>query len=361
MTLTKRDRPTELLSAHRLFQTRDVDRARSVVSQKFCAHDLVPGSSHRVFETRHNHAAGLSLSLNYLRYGCDIWIDPGELDSFYLVQIPIAGTAMVENGLKQVDASPQTGTVLNATRATRMKWSKGCEKLLLQIDREALHRTAEMLTGQLLNDAVVFDPEVHLKASTIRRWMSKVRAATKVAQCGGAFGANMHRHQTLLEEDLISGFLYAQKSSISHMLEECRAMPSIGELRRARSFISENLTNPITVSDISRAAGCSVRSLQAGFQQQFGCSPMRYLTRQRLNHAHHLLQTRPADTRVSSIAYDVGFTHLGRFATAYRSSFGQSPRDTWQMDRSPSSAFCRCSKFNHSAPAHNDHVRSSRS
>ncbi len=328
MTLTKPDRSTELLSAHRLFQTCDIDRARYVVSQKFCAHDLIPGRTHREFDTRHNHAAGLTLSLNYLRYGCDISIDPGELGSFYLVQIPIAGTALVQNGLRQVEASPRTATVLNATRATKMEWHKGCEKLLLQIDRSALHRTAEDLTGQSLNDAVVFDPEVNLRAPAMRRWISKVRAATKVAQNGGAFGVKMHRHQALLEEELISGFLYAQKSSISHMLEGARTIPSVGALRRARSFIAANQADPITVSDIAGAAGCSVRSLQAGFQQQFGCSPMRYLNHQRLNHAHHLLQTRPANTRVSSVAYDVGFSHLGRFATAYRSSFGQSPRDT---------------------------------
>ncbi len=322
------DTPTELLSAHRLFKTRDIERARHTVSEKFCAHSLIPGTTYRDFDTCHNHAAGLTLSLNYLRYGCDIAINPGELGSFYLIQVPIAGSALVMNGTRQVEATSQTATVLNATRATKMTWNRGCEKLLLQIDRDALHQTAEELTGQLLSQAVVFDPQVDLRAPRMRRWLSKLRSAATVAQNGGAFGTKTHRHQALLEEELISEFLIAHKSSISHMLEENQGLPGVGALSKARSFIADNLVEPITVAEISKAAGCGVRSLQLGFQTQYGCSPMHYLRHQRLDLAHHLLQTMPPDTLVSTVAYDVGFTHLGRFAAAYRQAFGQSPRDT---------------------------------
>lgn len=328
MTQVVANRRTEPLSAHRLFETRNIELARHTVSQKFCAHALHPGRSHRDFDTCHNHAPGLNLSLNYLRYGCDISIDPGELGSFYLIQIPVSGAAVVKNGTRRVEASPKVATVLNATRATTMTWNSGCEKILLQIDRAALHRTAEALTGQSLNHAIVFDPEVYMQAKEVRFWMSKLHAAIAVAQNGDAFGAAMHRHQALLEEELISAFLTAQPNSISHMLENREAAPSLGTLRRARSFIAENLTEPITVSDVAAIAGCSVRSLQLGFQQNFGCSPMHYLRRRRLDVAHHLLRVLPPETLVRSVAQDVGFTHLGRFSSAYRAAFGQSPRDT---------------------------------
>ena len=328
MHLAKRDGSTELLSAHRLFRTRDIDRARHTVSQKFCAHKLEPGSTHRSFDTLHNHAPGISVSLNYLRYGCDIAIDPGELGSFYLVQVPIAGTALIRNGNQWVDASPHTASVLNPTRATQMQWSGGCEKFLLQIDREALRRTAESMTGQSLDHAVVFDPQIDLRTAAMKGWTARLRTAIMLAETALAFGKNFHRHQLLLEEELISGFLTAQRSSISHMLEDAQAAPSAGALRRAHSFICERIGEPITIREVSKAAGCSARSLQIGFQQHFGCSPMRYLKRQRLNYAHHLLQTQPADTLISSIAYDAGFSHLGRFAEEYRSKFGQSPSQT---------------------------------
>jgi len=318
----------EPLSAHRLFHTREIEHARHVVSQKFCAHKLTPGATHRHFDTCHNHAAGLSLSLNYLHYGCDISIDPGELGEFYLIQIPISGTALVKNGAREVEATAASPTVLNPTHATRMTWHRGCRKLLLQIDRDALHRSAEAFAGQPLNHAVIFDPQINAALPAVKNWIAKLGASVSIAQNGDAFAQNIHPHQALLEEELISGFLQAHRSSISHMIDGEGTAPSTGTMRRACSYIMENLTEPMTVHQISQAAGCSLRSLQVGFQRQFGCSPVEFLRRKRLNHAHFLLQTLPPDTLIGSIAYDAGFMHLGRFSIAYRHAFGRSPNET---------------------------------
>jgi AraC-like DNA-binding protein len=36
----------------------------------------------------------------------------------------------------------------------------------------------------------------------------------------------------------------------------------------------------------------------------------------------------PPDTLVSDIAFDSGFSHLGRFSVDYRKSFGRTPRES---------------------------------
>ena len=89
MGFQRHDITAEPLSAHRLFETQDIDLAREFVTQKFCDHALMPGQAHHSFHTRHNHVAGRSVSLNYLRYSSEVRIDPGELDRFYLVQLPL--------------------------------------------------------------------------------------------------------------------------------------------------------------------------------------------------------------------------------------------------------------------------------
>lgn len=328
--------PTRLpdpLSAHVLFETREVDVARASVAQKYCPHKLTPGLSHREFDARHHHAAGETLSLTYMRYGCDVTIDPGELTDFYLVQIPLRGAAMVQNGLRQVEASQRTGTVLNATRETRMTWHAGCEKLLLQVDAAALHRTAENLAGLSIPQPIVFDPEIRLTTPAIGRWESKFLAAITVADQQRAFGGNAHKHQALFEEDLIAGFLMAQPSTVRHLLTRDRGQIPSAQLNRARDFIMENLANPITVGQIAGAAGCSIRSLQVAFRENFDCTPIGYLQRQRLGYAHMLLQSLPPDTRVSEIAYEAGFSHMGRFSIAYRDAFGRSPSETLRKGR----------------------------
>ena len=316
------------LSAFPLFHTRDIDRARHAVASKFCSHSLAPRGSAKGFEASHNHVAGQALSLNSLSYGCEVRIEPGELERFYLIQLPLEGRATVQNGCKTVLAEKGLGSVLNPTRETRMIWHQGCSKLLLQISRDALQACAEELLQRRLSEAVLFEPEVNLQAPGMRHWVRDLFAAVDLAQQGQAFAPQKEARQARLEEGLILGFLTRQPSSISHALaqEPPRALPH--QLRRAQEFIHGNLSEPLTLAQIAAAAGCSLRSLQVGFRAHFGMTPMGYLTQQRLDHAHYLLQSRKSGRRVSAVAYDSGFSHLGRFSISYRKAFGCSPKET---------------------------------
>jgi transcriptional regulator GlxA family with amidase domain len=57
-------------------------------------------------------------------------------------------------------------------------------------------------------------------------------------------------------------------------------------------------------------------------------SPMQYLRATRLEHARELLRRSQPERRIADVALDCGFTHLGRFAIAYREKFGESPSET---------------------------------
>ncbi|WP_412735433.1 AraC family transcriptional regulator [Krasilnikovia sp. MM14-A1259] len=101
-----------------------------------------------------------------------------------------------------------------------------------------------------------------------------------------------------------------------------------GAVRRAVEFIDANPARPLTLADIAEAAGTSVRALQAGFSRHLDTTPMLYLRRVRLAHAHRDLQCADPDTGVAQVARRWGFGHLGRFAAYYRTAYGQSPRLT---------------------------------
>ena len=56
---------------------------------------------------------------------------------------------------------------------------------------------------------------------------------------------------------------------------------------------------------------------------------MEYLRRVRLDRAHRDLQAAdPAVDTVTAIAGRWGFTHAGRFSTAYKREFGTAPSET---------------------------------
>lgn len=100
-------------------------------------------------------------------------------------------------------------------------------------------------------------------------------------------------------------------------------------LRRAIAFIDSSAERDIAVSDIAESIHVTPRALQYMFRKHLDTTPMEYLRRTRLDHAHReLLRADPADTTVSIVAARWGFAHTGRFAALYRRAYGLNPSDT---------------------------------
>jgi transcriptional regulator GlxA family with amidase domain len=106
-----------------------------------------------------------------------------------------------------------------------------------------------------------------------------------------------------------------------------------GHARRAADWARGHLAEPVTMAGWARGVGLSVRHLQKVFRDTHGCSPGQYLVTIRLEHAHRLLQRADVDETVTSIATQAGFTHLGRFAAAYRERYGTPPSSTLHRRR----------------------------
>jgi len=100
-------------------------------------------------------------------------------------------------------------------------------------------------------------------------------------------------------------------------------------VRRALSLIDERAGEPVTVVELSRAAGVSERTLRNAFHDVHRVSPKQFVIRQGLEHAHEvLLAAQDGRGAVTRAATESGFFELGRFAGAYRHVFGERPSDT---------------------------------
>lgn len=328
MALGERTAQHEPLGSHRLFQTEALDEARHIVAGKFCSHKLNRLTSDRQFAALHNHVRGAGLSLNYLRYGADVEIEPGELEHFYLIQIPIRGYAEIRHGAEVVEADAARATVLNPTRHTRMHWAAGCEKVLVQIDRHVLQEAAERYLQLELTGPLEFRTEMSLGNPALRKWVANIGLCIDAAERGELFTGTSSCSQIVVEESLLQDLLEHQPSNIQHFLKgSARSCPA-RHVRKAIDFLHGSVGEPVTIGELANAAGVSSRCLQLAFRDQFGCSPLQYLKRLRLDLAHFELQKRKTETSVADVAYGLGFNHLGRFAAEYRAAFGQSPSAT---------------------------------
>ena len=101
-------------------------------------------------------------------------------------------------------------------------------------------------------------------------------------------------------------------------------------VRLAREFIHSRLSEPLRLSALCRHARLKIRSLEYGFREVTGLTPVAYIRSLRLNAVRRALQQNAgAQSRsISVIAMDAGFWHLSQFAMDYRRYFGETPTET---------------------------------
>lgn len=136
----------------------------------------------------------------------------------------------------------------------------------------------------------------------------------------------------LLDADLPEADRRAVKHRVARVVLSTytRARSDVEQrMHRAIAFVDEHAGDPITVADIADACGLSERGLQDLFRRRLAVSPMRYLREARLDRVHLELVTRGRRIlTVRDVAHRWQFMHLGRFASAYRARFGESPHET---------------------------------
>lgn len=112
----------------------------------------------------------------------------------------------------------------------------------------------------------------------------------------------------------------------SDLVAEFETLPQ--SLRRAREFLHAHADEPLDLAQLAAAAGTGIRALQLGFRRHFGMSISEMLRDIRLAHLNVRLAGASPKDSITDIAFELGFTHLSRMASAYRAKFGETPSAT---------------------------------
>jgi AraC-like DNA-binding protein len=312
--------------------TENVDDAAEQIGRIFCPHALQPlKSASHAFSARHNCAPFAGFSINYVAYGGSVVIDPGCLDRFFLVQIPLGGSARVSTAARDIGCVPDVAaSLLSPTMPTRMLWENDCAQLILLVERKLVEQRAAALAGQPTR-AIEFDPLIDLWLPAGRSLRARMQRLVDLAESLGANGLTMSAVAAAdWREALLDALLLEQRHGLSETIRkfsgEAETLPCA--LRRARDCLHANAAEPLDLAQLADTAGIGIRALQLGFQRHFGTSISEMLLDIRLSHLHTQLKRAGRDARIIDIAFDLGFTHLGRMAGAYRAKFGETPSAT---------------------------------
>ncbi|TQL67065.1 AraC family transcriptional regulator [Nocardioides albertanoniae] len=318
--------PRPLLGRHNLIATTDVDQAREAVAERFCSHYLALTKAGSQLDMVHNAAPlGDDVMLNYMRYGDEVRITPGTFDDFYLIQLPLAGTAKVKVGEQVVLADRTRASIGSPTEAVDMLWSDGCEKLQVYIRRSAVEEAAAGLGS---SGPVVFDPTLDLGRPEVRDWLKMVRLAYDNVEAGGSLMSSP-LVAAPYEQALIGGLLTVQANTSLEIAPEHASSSISRAVRMAVDLLEAQPDRAWKVAELAKAVGVSPRTLQEGFQRDLGTTPLEYWRRARLERAYaDLLAADASAVSVTEVAAQWGFFHLGRFSQAYRAQFGELPSQT---------------------------------
>lgn len=321
--------PGIALSGHQLFQSSDIDQTRKIVGEVFCPHDLRITGQHQKVDARMHHAKIGAISVNRLRYGADVAIDPGQLNDFLLVQMPLAGNALVTCGKTSVNANARMATVVTSRLPLRMWWSGGCDKILVRIPRELIEQHCVQHLGHELRQPIIFELGMDLTEGGGQDWLRLI--AFLIDELNRDEG-NMFLRSPLVRapmvEMLINTLLFCQPSNYRDAL--MRPAPPIAPyyVKRVEEYIEEHADQPITIGELASHAGVSTRAMYSGFRNFRNTSPMTYLKAIRLKRTREDLLKAQQGDRVATIAMRWGFTHLGNFTADYKRKFGERPSDT---------------------------------
>jgi AraC-like DNA-binding protein len=97
----------------------------------------------------------------------------------------------------------------------------------------------------------------------------------------------------------------------------------------ARDYLIQCLDLPPSLKELSRIAGINEFKLKRGFKESFNNTVFGYLADYRLEMAKDSLLA--GEKSPSQLAFDLGYSSLQHFSTAFKKKFGMSPREVKQI------------------------------
>ncbi len=319
---------------HVALRTTDVDEARAFCRKLFYGPLQVHPVGDRTGFAFNGEVVMLGpLTVGEISYGTDMHVNIGDLATAYHVLAPLTGTLRSRHRGRVVFADPTRAAVYQPIGDIDLDWPGNCRLLSVKVERSALERELDAALDQRIVSPLVLGASFDLVEGPGRTWAALVRML-HAELCGEDGLAAQPRMAARWSDMLVSGLAL----SVEHPYgEEPAGMQGPRRPRTVKRALDAMHAEPwrqFTATELAAVAGIGVRVLQDSFRQHVGLSPLSYLRRLRLDGVHsELTRADPWQVTVSEVAYRWGFTHLGRFAGAYRERFGETPSQTLRSTR----------------------------
>ncbi|MEP2532474.1 AraC family transcriptional regulator [Shimia sp.] len=195
----------------------------------------------------------------------------------------------------------------------------------LSLSRESLAWEAEQLE-------IVIDPECLVTGHHPQQLQNSLLKLLRVQTAGlhqdGQGALHPAETASLALETLIS--------HLGRDPHQICGVPSIRGLehvvKRAIDYINAHANEKISIEELALASGASRRTLHRAFEVILSDTPIKFINRHKLYLIRDLLMSGERAS-VSKTVSSFGVTEFGRFSSIYRSTFGETPKETARSAR----------------------------
>ncbi|MBH0111880.1 AraC family transcriptional regulator [Novosphingobium sp. YJ-S2-02] len=267
-----------------------------------------------------------------IRYGSEVVIEPIDLDSHFLIHAALSGRTEICSAGVQGLIQPDNLYITCPGRTTRIRMTDQCQHLTVKIAQSAFEDYLTQCLHIPVNRPVLFHPGNENGRELPQVWRNLLQHLIMQMEFAPGLISAQHtqrQYAMLMVEMLLNHYCNTYSDQIA--LHGNDVAP--WHVRRAREIIHDSIEEAISVSDLAVRVGVSVRSLQNGFRQFLGQTPVEYVRRHRLEKLHATLARSDPKASVTEMMLDCGIVNFGRYAQYYRQQYGCSPSQTLRNRR----------------------------
>lgn len=261
----------------------------------------------------------------------------GQREGTCSVNLVLSGTASYRADGKEYHIAPKQPLFYTPPKEYSYQ-SNGYNGVVFDIRWDKLQATAEAMLGKPINHSILHEfrqfKTLSLESERTRQLLRRLCDSLKMMEDPDCLLSLdipclqiddlIYRHLVLL---LLPAPLLLQPAGIKTPPYRDRILDELLE------WIRDHLDAPLNLSELESRSGYSSRTLQNLFQRRFGCGPIQWVRRQRLDQARlALLDPQPTDT-VTSIARRFGFNSLKVFSRDFTQAFGHNPSECLRQGR----------------------------
>lgn len=308
-----------------------LDEIEDLCNRFVTPHRISAASRTREAESKLSVHGVKDLAIFTIAYGAELTaqVYATDLDDRLAFIIAESGAGQAKIGEQEYAFTAQQAALLPSGPELFMHYQSNCETNTILLSRGRLADQCEKLLGREIERPIEFDKQLSLESAAGR---SLRRLGRYVAEELSAPHSMTRQFTTVaqqLEQMVASALLLGHSHTYSEALLQPQSAAAPFYIKRAEAFIDAHYADPLSLADIAARAGVSARSLQNGFQHFRNRTPMAFLRLVRLQRAQEaLLRADGSYTTVTEIALSCGFSHLGEFASLYRRTFGETPKQT---------------------------------